>query len=152
MVWEKRPGMRPWQRYVNGKVQFLMRFMSRIKSDWRALRQRGIFAAVVFGVGLNVWPLPANPLRAQEAAVAETEEEDDQETARKALEAKEILPLSVVLARIEETFAGDVLEIELERKRGAWVYEIEIIDALGRVRDIDVDGKTGEVITIEFDK
>jgi uncharacterized membrane protein YkoI len=102
---------------------------------------------------LSGWSLPANWARAEgTTAVEPPEEEDDQETARKALENKEILPLSAVLARIEENFAGDVLEIELERKRGMWVYEIEIIDSLGRVRDIDVDGKTGEVLTIEFDE
>ncbi len=83
---------------------------------------------------------------------ATPQDEDDQETARKALENKEILPLSTVLAGIEEKFTGDVVEIELERKRGIWVYEIEIISTDGRVRDIDVDGRTGEVITIEFDE
>ncbi|MBK8160477.1 MAG: PepSY domain-containing protein [Rhodospirillaceae bacterium] len=97
--------------------------------------------------------LPAQPVLAQSASPTPVpEEEDDQETARKALENKEILPLSTVLARIEGEFTGDVVEIELERKRGAWVYEIEIIDADGRVRDIDVDARTGDVITIEFDE
>jgi uncharacterized membrane protein YkoI len=105
------------------------------------------------GAGFVPAVLPIGPVLAQTVTPAQTpEEEDDQETARRALENKEILPLSTVLARIEEKFTGDVVEIELERKRGAWVYEIEIIDADGRVRDIDVDARTGDVITIEFDE
>ncbi|WP_303979959.1 PepSY domain-containing protein [Dongia mobilis] len=105
-------------------------------------------------LGLVPAVLPTQLVLAQGAtpAPAPEEEEDDQETARRALENKEILPLSTVLARIEENFTGDVVEIELERKRGAWVYEIEIIDADGRVRDIDVDARSGDVITIEFDE
>jgi hypothetical protein len=82
----------------------------------------------------------------------EEEEEEDQEKARKALENREILPLGNVLAQIQEKFSGDVVEIELERKAGAWVYEIEIIGVDGRVRDIDVDGKTGDVLNIAFEE
>ena len=108
--------------------------------------------ALALCLGLVPAFMPAQPVLAQSATPAPAPEEDDQETARRALENKEILPLSTVLARIEGEFTGDVVEIELERKRGAWVYEIEIIDADGRVRDIDVDARTGEVITIEFDE
>jgi uncharacterized membrane protein YkoI len=102
-------------------------------------------------LGLAPVFMPAGPVLAQGVGPTPADE-DDQETARKALENKEILPLSTVLAAIEEKFTGDVVEIELERKRGIWVYEIEIISTDGRVRDIDVDGRTGEVITIEFDE
>jgi hypothetical protein len=113
--------------------------------------------ALALCLGLAPAFLPNGLVLAQSASTtpapaATPDDEDDQETARKALENKEILPLSTVLARIEENFTGDVVEIELERKRGIWVYEIEIIDTDGRVRDIDVDGRTGEVITIEFDQ
>ena len=118
----------------------------------RFLYRRHSARLLALCLGLSLVPalVPAQLVLAQSASPAP--EEDDQETARKALENKEILPLSTVLARIEGEFTGDVVEIELERKRGAWVYEIEIIDADGRVRDIDVDARTGDVITIEFDE
>lgn len=108
-------------------------------------------AAFALCLGLNLWLLPANPAHADGSTVPESAE-DDQETARKALENKEILPLGEVLARIQAAYTGDVVEIELERKLGKWVYEIEIIDTDGRVREIDVDGRTAEVLTIEFEK
>lgn len=127
--------------------------MMRHTSPFHSLRR------IVLTLCLGLAPvfLPASLVLAQNASptpapAATPEDEDDQETARKALENKEILPLSTVLAGIEEKFTGDVVEIELERKRGIWVYEIEIIDTDGRVRDIDVDGRTGDVITIEFDE
>ncbi len=98
-------------------------------------------------------PLLAVPVHLAAAQSAPVEDEaEDQEVARKALENKEILPLSAVLAKVEGKVTGDIVEIELERKEGQWVYEIEVIGEDGRVRDIDVDAKTGEVINVVLDE
>jgi uncharacterized membrane protein YkoI len=102
-------------------------------------------------LGYMLWPLPGNGARADGIAVP-AQPEEDQETARRALEKKEILPLGAVLARVESAFTGDVVEIELERQNGLWVYAIEIIDTDGRVRVIHVDGKTADVLTVEFEQ
>ncbi|MBL8708046.1 MAG: PepSY domain-containing protein [Rhodospirillaceae bacterium] len=88
---------------------------------------------------------PASPVLAEDA-------DEDHETARKALENKEILPLGQVLALIEGQYQGDVIEIELERKKGIWVYELDLIDAGGRVREIYVDARNGEVLKVEFEE
>lgn len=79
------------------------------------------------------------------------DDDDDHEMARRALEQREILPLGQVLAQIERDFQGDVVEIELERKKGYWIYDIEIIDTDGRVREIEIDAKSGEVLKVEYD-
>nr|WP_298682138.1 PepSY domain-containing protein [uncultured Dongia sp.] len=129
--------------------------MMRLTSPFHSLCLIARCLCLALCLGLAPVFLPAGLVLAQSVSptpAATPQDEDDQETARKALENKEILPLSTVLAGIEEKFTGDVVEIELERKRGIWVYEIEIISTDGRVRDIDVDGRTGEVITIEFDE
>lgn len=102
-------------------------------------------------LSLSVWPFAVGPAFA-DPGTASAPAEDDQETARKALENKEILPLGEVLARIQAAYTGDVVEIELERKDGKWIYEIEIIDTDGHVREIDVDGKTGDVLKIELEQ
>lgn len=112
-----------------------------------------IFAALLPGVvmvlGLAL-PLPA--VQAEEEDPSTTiEADDDHETARKALEQHEILPLGRVLALIEEQYPGDVIEIELERKGGIWIYDLELIDAEGRVRELDIDARTGAVLKDEFD-
>ncbi|WP_374309633.1 PepSY domain-containing protein [Dongia sp.] len=100
----------------------------------------------------GVLALPLLTAPAPRAFAQAAEEDVDQEVARKALENKEILPLSTVLAEVEGKVTGDVVEIELERKLGQWVYEIEVIGEDGRVRDIDVDAKTGEVINVALDE
>ncbi|MDY0871447.1 PepSY domain-containing protein [Dongia rigui] len=101
--------------------------------------------------GVLALPLLASPPPRAFAQAAE-DEAGDQEVARKALENKEILPLGAVLAKVEGELTGDVVEIELERKKGQWIYEIEVIGEDGRVRDIDVDAKTGAVINVALDE
>jgi len=122
--------------------------MSFLPNTLRLLALGGVLALPVLAPTERALAQNAAP----DAAPAATDDEDDQEIARKALEMKEILPLGTVLAQVESQFTGDVVEIELERKKGLWVYEIEIIGEDGRVRDVDVDGKTGKVITVEFDE
>lgn len=100
--------------------------------------------------GAMALPLLVSP--APKALAQSDAEYEDQDIARKALENKEILPLSAVLAKVEGKVTGDILEIELERKKGQWIYEIEVIGDDGRVRDIDVDAKTGEVINVALDE
>lgn len=99
-------------------------------------------------LGLSLLTAPALHALAQ----GTEDEADDQEVARQALEKKEILPLSAVLAKVEGNVPGDIVEIELERKKGQWIYEIEVIGEDGRVRDVDVDAKTGDVINVAFDE
>lgn len=78
--------------------------------------------------------------------------DEDHETARKALEQREVLPLGEVLAKIEQEQPGDVIEIELERKGGVWIYELELIDTDGRVRELDIDARSGEILKISFEE
>ncbi|WP_374370723.1 PepSY domain-containing protein [Dongia sp.] len=106
-----------------------------------------IFAALL-SLGLAL-PLPA--VRAEDPP-STIEADDDHETARKALEQHEILPLGRVLALIEEKYPGDVIEIELERQGALWIYDLELIDAEGRVRELDIDARTGEVLKDAFDR
>lgn len=97
--------------------------------------------------------LPRPAALAEETVIPpDTEADDDHETARKALEQHEVLPLGKVLAMIEEKQPGDVIEIELERKSGVWVYELELIDADGRVRELDIDARSGEILKVSFEE
>ncbi len=103
---------------------------------------------VLFGLAS---PRPA--ALAQETVIPpDTEADDDHETARKALEQHEVLPLGQVLAMIEKEQPGDVIEIELERKNGVWVYELELIDTDGRVREFDIDARSGEILKVSFEE
>ena len=108
-------------------------------------------AALAALLALPLLALPAERAGAQSAPAVEDEAED-QEVARKALDNKEILPLSAVLAKVEGKMPGDIVEIELERKKGQWIYEIEVIGEDGRVSDIDVDARTGDVLNVAPDE
>lgn len=128
--------------------------MQLLPITWRLLAPRLVPRLVLGSVlALPLLAAPTLPAFAQNAVSPAAEDEaEDQEVARKALENKEILPLSAVLAKVEGKLTGDVVEIELERKKGQWIYEIEVIGEDGRVRDIDVDAKTGDVVNVALDE
>ena len=78
------------------------------------------------------------------SAVARSEA--DQDRARAALQAGEILPLNTILTRLAQTQPGQVLEVELERKDGRWLYEIKLLQPGGGLRKLELDARSGEVL------
>jgi uncharacterized membrane protein YkoI len=72
--------------------------------------------------------------------------ETDQDRARAALQAGEILPLATILARLAQTQPGQVLEVELERKEGRWLYEIKLLQPGGSLLKLELDARSGEVL------
>jgi uncharacterized membrane protein YkoI len=65
---------------------------------------------------------------------------------RALVERGEILPLEEILKRNELSTSGRIIEIELERKRGAYVYEIKVLRPGGRYRDLKIDARTGAIV------
>ena len=74
---------------------------------------------------------------------------DDHDRARRALEAGEVLPLSEILAAVEAAQPGRVIEVELERDDGRWVYELELVAPDGRLVEIEIDAATADILDIE---
>jgi uncharacterized membrane protein YkoI len=72
--------------------------------------------------------------------------EPDQDRARAALQAGEILPLNTILTRLAQTQPGQVLEVELERKDGRWLYEIKLLQPGGGLLKLELDARSGEVL------
>lgn len=70
----------------------------------------------------------------------------DHERARAALQAGEVLSLQAVLERVQRQHPGDVLEVELEREGGRWVYELKLLQKGGTLLRLDVDARTAEVL------
>ncbi len=79
-------------------------------------------------------------------------DDKDHERARRALEAGEVLPLGEVLARVAREMPGDVLEVELERDDGRWIYEIKLLRADGALLEVEVDAATAAVIEVEQER
>jgi len=74
------------------------------------------------------------------------DEDHSYDRARRASERGEILPLTEIYARVLKRFPGRVLEAELERERGRWIYELKVLDPSGRLFEIYTDASTGEII------
>lgn len=85
-------------------------------------------------------------LTALACAPAPAHADKDHERARAAVQGGQVLPLKTLLERLERTHPGQVLEVELERDDGRWVYEIRLLQADGRLLKLDVDAAGGEVL------
>lgn len=72
--------------------------------------------------------------------------DDDHREARRLAAEGEIQPLVSILERIQAQQPGSILEVELERKKGRMIYEIEILDQQGTVWELKVDAVTGEIL------
>jgi len=75
----------------------------------------------------------------------------DHDRARGALERGEVLPLAQILAVAAAHAPGRVIEVELERDDGRWIYEVELLTAAGRLVEMEIDGATGRIREIEAD-
>jgi uncharacterized membrane protein YkoI len=73
----------------------------------------------------------------------------NQDCALEAFQRGEIKPLSEVLAVARAKVPGEVVKIELDREGGIWVYEIKILTASGRIRELEINAKTLAIIKVE---
>ncbi|MGD2083254.1 MAG: PepSY domain-containing protein [Chromatiales bacterium] len=73
----------------------------------------------------------------------------DHDEARRLLDSGEILPLETVLERARRHTPGDILDVELDEEHGRHIYEILLLDAGGRVWELELDAATGELIERE---
>jgi uncharacterized membrane protein YkoI len=83
------------------------------------------------------------------AAAAADDDDDDHDAARQAVESGEVLPLADILDGIQAQLPGRVLEVELEREDGIWVYELTILRGDGRRVEAYVNGATAEIISLD---
>nr|WP_314071488.1 PepSY domain-containing protein [uncultured Roseococcus sp.] len=67
-------------------------------------------------------------------------------SARAALEAGQIRPLSELMTEVEQRYLGRVIEVELERSDGRWQYEIKILPPNGHVFEVELDAATGALL------
>lgn len=73
----------------------------------------------------------------------------DHHLARRALEQGRVLPLRVVLEKVEREHQGQVLKIEFEEEYGQFFYEIRLLQSDGRMAKLKVDAVDGRVVFIK---
>ena len=99
---------------------------SRFRTLWTC-------AALALAAGLVAPPARADPQR-------------DHDKARTALQAGAISPLHTVLAKVHQTYPGEVLEVELEQEDGRWIYELKLLQPGGMLTRLEVDARTGDIL------
>ncbi|WP_243633796.1 PepSY domain-containing protein [Motiliproteus coralliicola] len=68
----------------------------------------------------------------------------DQDDVVPLVEQGQVLPLEQILQRHQSRLKGRLIDLELEHEHGRLVYELEIIDDQGVVREYLIDAKTNE--------
>ncbi|AFJ03201.1 Peptidase propeptide domain-containing protein [Methylophaga frappieri] len=71
--------------------------------------------------------------------------------ARALRKAGKILPLSTVIAQAQVVKPGKVIEIQLDEDDGQYEYEIELLDANGRVWEMEFNATDGALMDLELD-
>lgn len=71
---------------------------------------------------------------------------DDHDRARSALERGEVLPLHAILEKVGQTYPGKVIEVELEREHGRWIYELRWLMRGGALVKLEVDARDGTIL------
>ncbi|MFP4610943.1 MAG: PepSY domain-containing protein [Thiohalophilus sp.] len=80
---------------------------------------------------------------------ARADDKLDYKEARELRQQGKILPLQEILKRVEKDYPGQIIETELEREHGRYIYELEILTDDDRVIELELDAATGEVLKTE---
>jgi len=80
------------------------------------------------------------------SAIVPAESQLDHDKARQALESGQILPLRVILEKIEQQYPGQVLEVELEKSHGSWIYELKVLQQSGKLIKLKIDAGNATVL------
>ena len=68
---------------------------------------------------------------------------------RHAVEAGEIKSLADILQAVRGRLPGDVAGVEVKRDDGRWRYEFRVVDDKGRLYEVIVDARSGEIEKIK---
>lgn len=70
----------------------------------------------------------------------------DHDRVREAVRAGDVMPLDALRAHLRRSHPGELLELELERDKGRWIYELKLLRPDGRIVKLEVDARSGEVL------
>ena len=82
-------------------------------------------------------------------AVARDQDEARRDEVRRAVESGEIHSLADILNTLRSKLPGEVAGVEIERKGDRWRYEFRVVDSQGRLFDVHVDARSGEIERIK---
>ncbi len=80
------------------------------------------------------------------ASSAWARDDKDQDRVRDAVRAGEVMPLDELRERLRRSQPGELLELELEREDGRWIYRVKLLQPGGRIVKLEVDARSGEIL------
>ena len=86
---------------------------------------------------------------APRAAVARDQDEMQRDEVRRAVESGEIRSLADILNTLRGKLPGDVAGVEIEHGGARWRYEFRVVDSQGRLFEVYVDARSGEIERIK---
>lgn len=106
--------------------------------------------AIALATGLSYGRYAASDHAAVLVPTKDWEDQDhSHDRARRATAAGEILPIAAIYERARLAGLGRILEAELDRSHGRWVYEIKVLSPEGRLFELKLDAATGRVLDRE---
>jgi uncharacterized membrane protein YkoI len=75
--------------------------------------------------------------------------DSEQDRARAAVDAGDVKPLGQILRSVRQKYKGQVLDSQLLDQGGRWVYRVRLLTQDGKVLDIGVDGKSGQILDVQ---
>ncbi len=72
-----------------------------------------------------------------------------EDQARQAVRRGKIRPLRDVMAKVRRHSNAEVIDVDLRKRPGGWVYALRILTKRGRVRDVFLDARTLNILSIE---
>ena len=70
----------------------------------------------------------------------------DHNRARKLVQSGNILPLETILENLKKRTSGRILEVEMKRKKGIFIYEVELVNEQGVVKEFVFDASNGKLL------
>lgn len=75
----------------------------------------------------------------------------DLDRLRDAVKRGDVLPLSVLQEKLRTSYPGDIIKVELDEDDGRFIYEFKVLQANGRLYEIEMDAKDGTILDVDDD-
>lgn len=103
-------------------------------------RGLAVLAVLVAAALVTGTPLPVG---------ARDQDELRRDEVRQAVEAGDIRSLADILKAIRGKLPGEVTGVEIEHEKDRWRYELRVVDGQGRLFEVYVDARSGEIERIK---
>ena len=83
--------------------------------------------------------------------LAARSDDDDLDQLRDAVARGDVLPLSALQEKLKKAFPGEIIRVELDEDDGRFIYEFKVLQSSGRLFEIEMDARTGDVLDVDDD-